>query len=353
MSKSILQICYGMSAAGSLRHAGYDSVMMFTHDFDGPLHDFKTYEEYESRSHSLHEEMAEKYGTYGQYEQMFFMLDKTKPALLSVDSGQQIPLMSEDFVDIIKEQDEIHFWLSKGFHEHILLSLIIRLFDLYSIDLQKIRIKTVTEAYDYHKVKYEVYHIGRVSPNTFAAIQTAYPLSSSQLSYFRDAWFALTAPTPHLLINLSHRSNEFHFLEGLKEFMDRLPDSKSGLNACEREILRALHDTDQHSTKIGKIMGPIMGREGYVFKDDSYIYTCVKRLSDQHAKKPALVIGPLLGGVDAMYLECITFTDFGKALSTGEANWLDENDIDYDVGGMHLSSKDNQIYFSNHILEKM
>jgi hypothetical protein len=389
--KDSLQICYGMSAAGSLRQAGYDYILMFTHDFNGPLQDFKTYEAYENRSHFLQEESAKRYGVYEGYEQMFFLSDKIKSPTPHTEMEPQVPVRAEDFVNIIKGQDQIFFWLSKGFQEHILLSLLIRLFDVYGIDSKKIQIKTVTENDDPYGVKYDIYspqmksrdliiaksaectdvhehfermskpgsevgfsiyRIGRVSAPVLETVQTSSSLTDSQISYFRDAWLALTAPTPEALIQLSHRPNEFYFLEGLREFMDRLPHSKSGLNACEREILNALYKSDQHSMKIGQVVGNIIGKEGYFPMDDSYVYACIKRLSDQHAKMPALVIGPPIEDVDAMYLENITLTDFGRAICAGDANWLEENEIEGDVGGLHVSSRERQLFFSDDILDR-
>lgn len=349
-----LQICNGNSSAGSLRVAGYNFILMFTHGFDGPVQDFQRYEEYEKRSASFIEMlMKNAWGFCGDFAHMFFITDRNKESCLYSETEFQIPISGEKVINILREQNEIHFWLTNNFSEHILLTLIIKLFDLYEIDMHKLRIKWMPTAQDRDGNEFMVRSLGWIAPEQMKKIQNSEPLTHQQVEYFRKVWFAITYSTPDKWIELAHYPNQFNLIEGMKEYLDRLPDSRTGLNYCQRMLLKACL-LSRKSKKAARVIGEVIGFERYDTLSDVYIDWWLKSLSAGTAKMPACIVETPNEKEDQSVIgnQYVSLTDYGRALLDGKANWLTDNEVDYYVGGLHVSSLEHKYHFYDEILKK-
>lgn len=344
MTNNTLQICNGMNNGLSLQRKGYN-VLSFIHTFDGPLKDFKTYDEYEKRFNDFARVLQDVYGCsfndfarfeqdpcafqkdgsyHDEYERMFF----------GSKNGKLSPISGEDFHHILRAQEEVCFWLSPRFEDHILLSLVIQLFDLYGIDPQILRIKIVTE-----------FSLETVLPSL--------TLTKIQIDYFRQAWASLTSPTPDKIMEMIRGPQEFFFKDGLVKYLERFPYSQTGINGCERAIFEAYFLEALYEGKDVISVARVIGRAWfgrYHYSDSFYIHWRLINMTDKHAKQPVFIFHEDHSfNIGNFYTGGISLTDFGRAVFTGKAKWLEENDIEYDVGGLHLSSKNNQMYFSDMI----
>ena len=137
--KRSLNVCYGVSAEGSLFGAGFEPTIAFGHAFDGCIQDFQTYEEYESASQKSLQQIY-------QYSRIVDEIDIGTVPLFYYrkdSNNPPIPLTSHEFLKIIRQCDDLIVWLSLGFNENLLLAFLIRLFTLYSLPLEKIKVKRI------------------------------------------------------------------------------------------------------------------------------------------------------------------------------------------------------------------
>lgn len=343
---NILQICNGNSAAGTMRHAGYNFILMFNHGFDGPMQDFQSYEEYEKRSASFLDSVIDSsWGFPDDFKHMFFVTDRNKNSPFYSATNFQVPILGEDVIQILRDQKEIHFWLTPNFSEHILLSLIIRLFDFYAIDPQKIKIKWVPVCKDWQGNSSPPRGIGIVSHIEMHNHQNSFPLSNQQMAYFRKVWTAITSPTPDKWVELTHYPNEFSFIEGLKQFLGRFPCSQNGLNFIQRKLLNGCTQKNNPVWAINIIV-PIMELNNV---SEFYVYWWLKGLSNSTANPPACTIEthPEKADLSLIGRQYVTLTDYGRALLEDKANWLEDRDVDYYVGGIHVTSSSK--YFCDEI----
>ena len=119
--KRSLNVCYGVSAEGSLFAAGFEPTIAFGHGFDGCIEDFQTYEEYESTSQKSLQQIFRIVGgvDIGTVPLFYYRKDSNNPP---------IPLTSHKFLKITQQCDDLIVWLSLGFNDNLLLAFLIRLF---------------------------------------------------------------------------------------------------------------------------------------------------------------------------------------------------------------------------------
>lgn len=265
----------------------------------------------------------------------------------------QIPINGENVINILREQKEIHFWLTNNFSEHILLTLIIKLFHLYEIDKHKLKIKWLPIAQGRDGNEFLVRNLGWMSPEQMKKNQNSIPLTVQQIDYFVKVWTAITSPSPDKWIELAHYPSQFNLIEALKQYLERLPDSKTGFNYCQRMLLKACL-LDGSSKNAAQIIGEVIGFERYDTLSDVYIDWWLKGLSGGAAKVPACTIEAINERNDQSVTgnQCVSLIDYGRALLEGKENWLKDNDVDYYVGGIHISSLGRKFYFSDEILKK-
>jgi hypothetical protein len=321
MSKS-LQICFGMSVAGSLVHAGYEQILIFTQGFDGPLQDLKTYEDYEKAFQDFQKVMSSPN----------IYIDELPIAPLFCywqGLGQSTPLSSTEFIRIINECDESVIWLSLGFHENLLLVFLIRLFNLYSLPLKKIKVRRV-ETQIINGKSEPMVSVGMIPQQGLKAAAPSIPLDQSEIDLLIKGWEAITSLEQETIEAYLSIPSTTRFQESLKDFRNRMPSSKTGLNRCQTELLEA-YPLDQRFENPLRLIGTAMGKLHIDITFDLYIQWNLLLLTNLRARNPAFLI------TDPFTKERrISLTDFGRSLLEGKANWFDENPVDYYVGGLHI-----------------
>jgi len=323
-----LQICSGESAMGSLIQAGYAPVMSFSQGFDGPLQDFKTYEEYERAFQKFLYEICEENSEY----RILFPVP-----LFSYRHGpdRSLPISSSEFVKIINEHDEVVIWLSLCFQEQLLLAFLIRLFTLYSLPLEKLKIRRI-ETQIINGKSETMIAVGMIPPTAMTAAAPPTSLDKSEIELLIKGWATITSSNPEVMETYLRLPPTTRFQEGLKDFRTRLPSPKTGLNRCQTELLEA-YPLDQPSINahylIGTVMGKLFEARHRDVMNDLYVQWLLMQMTNLDAPQPAFIISDPYTRV-----HCVSITDFGRALLEGKANWMDENLVDYYVGGVHVKN---------------
>ncbi len=328
--KISLNVCYGVSAEGSLFVAGFEPTIAFGHTFEGRLQDFQTYEEYESTSQK-HLQQVYKYSRIvdemdiGTVPLFHYRKDNNTPP---------IPLTSYKFLEIIRQCDDVIVWLSLGFNENLLLAFLIRLFTLYSLPLEKIKIKRI-ESQLIEGNQQDIWSIAMVPPKELKKAIAFIPLQQLEIDLLTQGWDAITSSTPEKMEAYLAIPPITRFQEGIKDFRNRMPFFKTGLNRCQTDLLEA-YPLDQAYVKAYWLMGSVLGKH-YVNKyldsiGDPYIIWNLMQMTNIYALEPAFII-------EQPYTreQQVALTAFGRAILEGKANWRDKNSIDYYVGGLHIS----------------
>ncbi len=316
MSKS-LQICFGMSAAGLLRHAGYEQILIFTQGFDGPLQDLKTYEAYEKAFQDFQKVISSP---------NLYIDEFSIAPLFCYSQGlcQSTPLSSTEFIRIINACEESVIWLSLGFHENLLLVFLIRLFTLYSLPLKKIKVRRIETQIIQGKLE-PILSVSMIPQEGIKTAPPPTPLDQSEIDLLIKGWEAITSSEPETIEAYLTIPSTTCFQEGLKDFRNRMPSSKTGLNRSQTELLEA-YPLDQPFENPLRLIGRAMGILHIDITFDLYIQWNLLLLTNLRSKNPAFLLTEA----------GISLTDFGRSLLEGKANWLDKNPIDYYVGGLPI-----------------
>jgi hypothetical protein len=325
--KRSLNVCYGVSGEGSLFAAGFEPTIAFGHGFDGCIQDFQTYEEYESAFQKSLQQIYHRIVDWvdiGTVPLFYYRKDSNNPP---------IPLTSHKFLKITQQCDDLIVWLSLGFNDNLLLAFLIRLFTLYSLPLEKIKVKRI-ESQLIEGDQHEILSIAMVSPKELRKATTSVPLQQLEIDLLTQGWDAITSSTPEKMEAYLDILPTTRFQEGIKDFRKRLPFLKTGLNRCQTDLL-GVYPLDKADVKASWLVGSVMGKnhndKHLDLVGDAYIFWNLMQMTNLYAKEPAFII-------EQPYTreQSVALTAFGRAILEGKANWRDENSIDYYVGGLHI-----------------
>jgi hypothetical protein len=332
MSQSrIVHITSGFSASATLKqafHLHYTEVLAFGDMLDGgPIIDFATPELWSEARNEYLKKLAFWDGAIAPL--------MTLPAFAATAAP-----------DILHQADTIYFWTAKSVYEQLLLPWLIKLLSCYHINIQKL---TIIEVYEPVQ--------GKCHPICFTGISLLNPeqmqlyfqpqfmrkLATQDIEELSLAWSAMTSPSPEkMMIYCQHNHPRFpYLLQGLKRFMRRYPDIRSGLSHYDMLLLRESKTTRLKATRV---IGGAMGNsfDDFDVADDMNLFYRLKKLGDNNLAHPAL---QLFGKAENMRETEVIITDMGTKFLNGEENFVKLNGIDDWVGGVHLTNQ-NRWYFN-------
>ncbi len=149
------------------------------------------------------------------------------------------------------------------------------------------------------------------------------------------AWRALIAPTPAELVTLLGEDSAL--LRPLRALAFRFPDPRTGLSACELDLLRSVTQTDQGARVVGYTMGnmrelPELDRDP---RDDVELLERLLALSDAESAHPLVRVTNPDGELRDMR---VTLTDLGRDVLEGRRCYLDVGDYRARICGFELDA---------------
>lgn len=243
--------------------------------------------------------------------------------------------------DKIKKADKVTLWIGTCLNEQILLVWIVQLFKIISADIEKLQ---VIQFFKEPDNTYEIISVGVLNPEQLIKHPSPRSPGKDEISYINNVWSALTSSKPNELIELINDKSQTPLnlmKRSLKFLMGRFPDYKSGLNNWDNQLLKY---TNAKGTNAARIIGYTMGysMENLDWIGDIILLHRLRRLGDESLIKQAVTI---TGTSTRMHDTEAHLTDFGEKVLNGEANLTEINGIDEWIGGIHLQSNTNNIWY--------
>jgi uncharacterized protein DUF1835 len=242
--------------------------------------------------------------------------------------------------EIVRNVDSITVWAGTGLAEQLLLVWIPQFLRLLDVDPEKLRIiqfSTVANNLP------EIQSIGILNPNRLKDHPPAKPLDKDSLALLDTAWAAVTANEPWSLVEfLTDDASSLPFLKrSLRWLLYRFPDVESGLSALQMQLLAMV---EERGPEAARVIGYTMSRtiDWLDWVGDAQLFAWLKRLGAPSLKYPLV---SLIGNPLNMREMEVRITDIGKRVLAQEHNFVVLNGIDEWVGGMHLDSAADRIWF--------
>lgn len=186
--------------------------------------------------------------------------------------------------------------------------------------------------------------LGELSPAQMASlIGQRHEITDAEKLLAVRAWAAMCSPDPREVeAIIAGDTTALPYLgDALFRQLEQLPSTRNGLSRLENECLAAVA---AGNGGLVNIFNAVSDMEPRPFLGDTMLWDWVDRLAK--GAHPALRISGL-GPVPRWETKAdlaawaITLTDTGRALLTGETDWVDLNGMDRWVGGVHLDGQAN------------
>lgn len=242
----------------------------------------------------------------------------------------------------IKSAEEIFIWITTGIDDQLFMLFSMQLIQLLSGKCDHVNIITFEKMPDHDFVPYTM---GNLSPEDFKGFPTPVRVDPEYCKIIDLAWQALTSETPELINRLVVENNTKYnsIIRCLRLFLRRYPDIKTGLPYWEN---RMLSETYRYGPKASKIIARLVAGEENDgdMAGDNYLFNRIEAMSGNNVPNPVFELSGALtqiGGTE------INLTEVGKKILAGQVSYFDVNPVDHWVGGVHLSSENNQMWLNN------
>jgi hypothetical protein len=248
-----------------------------------------------------------------------------------------VPLVKRP--DILLSAEVVNVWLGVDLDNQMFLAWLLELAAQIGLDPQRIRVVQ----FERHPVTGEpVMDVGELGPEVAADHPTPASLTSPAVDSLRAAWAAIAAPEPSSLLRYieAHAESPTVFHRAFSRILGRFPCRDRGLNRWELELLRRVPTTP---IKAGEVIElAIKACEGELDRGNGlYLEDRLRRLSSPRLPRPLLERS---GSTEVFSIE-LALTDAGRSVLHGQANAVDLNGIDDWVGGTHLQSTTDRVWF--------
>jgi hypothetical protein len=238
----------------------------------------------------------------------------------------------------LRSASTITLWLGTGLPEQLMLIWVVALLRRLEVDAGSCRV--VQFGFDRG---HEVVAVGVLNPSRFTEHPQPIRLEERAIDEAAMAWTAVTASEPDALLRfLADRKHSLPFLQrGLGALLHHYPDLVTGLNAWEYQLLRYVREEGPKATRaVGSTMAHDMDFPEWMA--DNYLFQRLHRLADNALPKPLLT---LAGETTRLRETEVRLTEHGEAILAGNGNAVEWNGIDEWVGGVHLDSRSDRIWF--------
>ena len=180
-------------------------------------------------------------------------------------------------------------------------------------------------------------YLGMLSPEEMKGlVKYEDPITETHLTLSSKAWSAFRSRSPekwHGLLNTD--TSVLPFLEGsIIRLLEEYPSCSNGLSRTAQQTLAII---SQGEKRPGKVFGLYQETEDRRFLGDSSFWVILHELLEANPPLLKLPEGKELTLPTNPDQE-LTITPMGEEVLAGKSDWLDMVQIDYWIGGVHLTS---------------
>jgi hypothetical protein len=248
-------------------------------------------------------------------------------------------------IDLLKNAERLRgpdvacVWAGTGNTDQLLISLVIHLVTVIGGDVSAI-----------HVVQFEnqpgsgqrVRGTGELSREQLLAHPEPRKLSPIELAAYRDAWLAVTAaePAPVESFGARHPQAPWYLRDAVSKVLRRYPDRASGLDHWDQRLLQEVRAHGPTTSQVMTVIIDAMLEDGDLV-GDLYTFSRLNRMS--LSPKPLV---ELTGNRQQIGRTEVVLSEFGAQVLGGQASSWPANPIDDWAGGVHLSSVNGNLWFS-------
>lgn len=237
----------------------------------------------------------------------------------------------------LRDAPAIYLWTGNELHDQLFVIFTIRLIEGTGADPAKIHLVPL-EALAHHKLPY--ISVGCLCPDDLRQHPEPVQLSATHLATYRAAWTAITNDTPEALVEIAG-SGPDTVPRILSNLLKRYPKRETGLSLWDSMLLAQIGENGPNATRvIAEVLCDIW--ETGDSTGDGYLLYRLKQMASTRNPQPLL---QLKGSSDSYREAEVTLTDFGRAVLNGRASACPTNPIDEWIGGVHLSSAEDRLWF--------
>ena len=235
-----------------------------------------------------------------------------------------------------REYESVNIWLEHDSYDQLILAKLLDFFSDPSNRPARLRLISVT-----HFPGVERFNgIGQLPAEALRVLWSDFQdVDETQLELGKQAWLAITSPTPEVLLDLVNTGTPALPAMGkaLARHLRELPSSTNGLSLTERLTLQILAAKgDMNAPRLFGWYGnhyeplPFMGDTGY--------WNVLRGLANTEA--PALRIRERTDVPQEWNRHWhVELLPFGESLIRNEADWLESNTVERWVGGVRIDSR--------------
>lgn len=243
---------------------------------------------------------------------------------------------SYQYLEKARNYDAVYLWFEHDSYDQLTVA---KLLDFFSAPDKRPPIVKIINITQFPGVK--IFNgIGQLPPVAMRVLWDKFKdITPEQYTIGQQAWTALQSSTPQALRDLiATGTPELPTMAiALDRHLKQLPCKQNGLNLTENLTLQILKE--KGSMNAARLFGWYTNHyEPLTFMGDTIYWQVLKGLAS--AKHPAIVLDQQ-GDKPKQWQ--IKINDIGYKLLMGKADWLELNNIDYWVGGIHIDTLDNLI----------
>jgi len=241
---------------------------------------------------------------------------------------------------MLRDAEFIYIWVTTGIEDQLLIMFLTYLLEMVEGNTDSIRVIQFEKMPDR---EFTPSSMGQLSSGQILKHPVPILLDQSAVNMYRSAWQALTADKPLKLIQFvtSEKQNNKYIVRALSLMLRRYPDINTGLGYWDKQLLINTSNYSPSGTKtIAYTL--VTDSEDDEYVGDGYLFNRLKYLASNELPKPLIKYS---GRHDTFRESSVFLTEFGKEVVDGKLSSYPVNPIDEWVGGVHLSSKEGNLWF--------
>lgn len=241
--------------------------------------------------------------------------------------------------EIVRDAESITLWVGTGLAEQLLLVWMPQFLRLIDVDPERLRVIQFSTVPNHLP---EIQSVGLLNPDRLKDHPTPARIDRSSMALLDAAWAAITANEPWPLVEfLTDDAGPLPFLKrSLRWLIYRFPDVESGLSALQTQLLEMV---EEHGPNGVRVIGYTIMRtiEWLDWVGDAQLFYWLKGLGAPALEHPLVSI---TGNTDLRDTE-VRLTEMGRQVLAGQQNFVSLNGIQEWVGGIHLDSSAERVWF--------